>query len=88
MYHEDLPAVSINEASYIQEEATNMAQHVLCLADPYGMDRLKLMCARKLWDNVTVHTVVSILLCAETYGCPELKNKCLDFCTAGKISRR
>ena len=29
-------------------------------------------------------TVGSILVCAETYNCPELKSKCLDFFAVGK----
>jgi speckle-type POZ protein len=37
------------------------------------------MCAQKLWDNVTVDTVATILACAETYNCPNLKNECFHF---------
>ncbi|KAM3318707.1 hypothetical protein ACQJBY_036084 [Aegilops geniculata] len=67
-----------------ESSSVEMFQDLLAAADLYALDRLKLMCARKLWDNVSVHTAVSILVCAEMYGCPELKNKCLDFCTVGK----
>jgi hypothetical protein len=31
---------------------------------------MKLMCAQKLWDNVSV---VDALACADMYNCPELK---------------
>ncbi|XP_037419083.1 BTB/POZ and MATH domain-containing protein 1-like [Triticum dicoccoides] len=57
-----------------------MLQDLLAAADRYALDRLKLMCVRKLWDNMSIHTVVSILVYADTYGCAELKKKCLDFC--------
>jgi speckle-type POZ protein len=56
-----------------------MYQHLLAVADRYAMDRLKLMCARKMWDNVTVDTVAATLCHAETYNCPELKDKCIAF---------
>lgn len=62
-----------------------MLQDLLAAANQYALDWLKLMCTRKLWDNVSVDTVVIILVCAETYGCQELKKKCLDFCVVEKI---
>jgi speckle-type POZ protein len=43
------------------------------------MDRLKVMCADKLWSYVSVHTVAATLNCAETYNCRELKDKCIAF---------
>ncbi|CAO2207318.1 unnamed protein product [Urochloa humidicola] len=54
-------------------------KHLLAAADWYSMERLKLICARKLWDNISEDTFASILVCAETYNCPELKSKCFDF---------
>ena len=51
----------------------------LVAADRYALDRLKFICAQKLWDNLSVDTVATILACAETYNCQELKNKCIDF---------
>lgn len=79
MYHEDLPAVSIKEASCTEEETTNMAQHVLVEADRYGMDRLKLMCESKLSKTVDVGTVCSTLDFADRHHCEQLKNFCLEY---------
>jgi speckle-type POZ protein len=54
-------------------------QDLLPAADRYALDRLKLMCARKLWDDVSADTVGASLACAETYNCPVLRKKCVNF---------
>ncbi|KAF8653754.1 hypothetical protein HU200_061870 [Digitaria exilis] len=59
-----------------------MFEHLLVAADRYALDRLKLLCAQKLWENVSVDTVGDVLACAEVYNCPELKNKCNEFVVA------
>ncbi|KAK3122196.1 hypothetical protein QOZ80_8BG0666300 [Eleusine coracana subsp. coracana] len=61
------------------DDALDMMQHLLAAADRYALDRLKLLCAAKLWDSVSVDTVASILVSAEAYSVPELKRKCIDF---------
>ncbi|CAM0946877.1 unnamed protein product [Alopecurus aequalis] len=52
---------------------------LLAAADRYALDRLKLLCAKRLLGNVSVSTVTGMLDCAETYNCPELKTKCIDY---------
>ncbi|CAO2173459.1 unnamed protein product [Urochloa humidicola] len=74
MYTDSFPA-----DEELGDSPTDMLQHLLAAADRFALDRLKLICSLKLIENVSVDTVGSILVCAETYNCPELKSKCLDF---------
>jgi len=66
-------------ADELGDSPSEMVQHLLAAADRFALDRLKLMCAQKLWEGVSVDTVAGILTCAEMYSCLELKNKCIDF---------
>ncbi|KAF6988314.1 hypothetical protein CFC21_005875 [Triticum aestivum] len=59
--------------------STEMLQNLLAAADLYALDRLKVICAQKLWNKVSVDTVATMLACAETYNCQELRNNCIDF---------
>ncbi|CAO2192161.1 unnamed protein product [Urochloa humidicola] len=70
---------SFHADSELGDSLTDMLQHLLDVADRFALDRLKLICSLKLIENISVDTVGSILVCAETYNCPELKNKCLNF---------
>ncbi|KAF6988315.1 hypothetical protein CFC21_005877 [Triticum aestivum] len=63
----------------LEDSSTEMFQNLLAAADLYALDRLKIICAQKLWDKVSVDTVATILAWAETYNCQELKNRCIDF---------
>jgi speckle-type POZ protein len=74
MYTDMLPPDDKLEGSLVE-----MYQHLLAAADRYAMDKLKLMCAEKLWENVSVDTVAATLNCAETYNCQQLKDKCIAF---------
>ena len=62
-----------------KRDTAEMVQDLLAAADRYALDRLKLLCARKLWDNVSVDRIGVTLACAEMYNYPELKKKCIDF---------
>lgn len=77
MYTDTLPADDELGASPL----TEVFQDLLAMADRYALDRLKLICARKLWENLSTENVYvgATLACAETYNCPELKKKCITF---------
>jgi speckle-type POZ protein len=74
MYTDSFPA-----DTELGDSPTDLLQHLLVAADRYALDRLKLICSLKLTKKNSVNTVGSILVFAETYNCPVLKNKCLDF---------
>jgi speckle-type POZ protein len=57
---------------------------LLAAADKYGLHRLKLLCAKRMLDKASVGTVAGVLDCAETYNCPELKTKCIDYVVDGE----
>jgi speckle-type POZ protein len=59
-----------------------MFHHLFAAADKYALHRLKLICAQKLWENVSLDSVATALEFAEMYSCLELKTKCIDFLVA------
>ncbi|KAK1601162.1 hypothetical protein QYE76_030106 [Lolium multiflorum] len=63
-------------------------QDLLVAADRYALGRLKVMGAQKLLDSLTVDTVATMLACTDTYNCPELKSKCLDFFAVDKYFKK
>ncbi|KAF8646557.1 hypothetical protein HU200_065779 [Digitaria exilis] len=54
-------------------------QNLLAAADMFQLDRLKLLCAQKLWERVSAENVATVLGCAERHSCSELKSMCLEF---------
>ncbi|XP_062195321.1 BTB/POZ and MATH domain-containing protein 1-like [Phragmites australis] len=76
MYTDELPG---DEEELRSSSTMELWQNLLAAAGMYRLDRLKLMCAQKLWEHVSTDTVATILCCAEMQNSPELKNRCLDF---------
>ncbi|KAG2580075.1 hypothetical protein PVAP13_6NG269800 [Panicum virgatum] len=74
VYTDACPAVGELGAS-----PSEVYPRLLAAADRYALDRLKLVCAGKLWGNVSADTVAATLACAEACSCPELKTKCVGF---------
>ncbi|TVU05017.1 hypothetical protein EJB05_48165, partial [Eragrostis curvula] len=75
MYTDSLPRDEEIKSSSI----IDLFQNLLAAADMYHLDRLKLLCAQKLWEHLSAETVATVLGCAEKHNCAELKNSCLDF---------
>ncbi|KAF6988308.1 hypothetical protein CFC21_005871 [Triticum aestivum] len=74
IYADELPMEYEHEDS-----STEKFQDLLAAADRYAPNRLKIICAQKLWEKVSVDTTATILAFAETYNCWELKKKRIDF---------
>ncbi|XP_037437599.1 BTB/POZ and MATH domain-containing protein 2-like [Triticum dicoccoides] len=60
-----------------QEEA-EMAQHLMVVADRYGMERLKLICEDWLCRCMNMGTVVTTLVLADQHRCHWLKKACFE----------
>ncbi|OEL17192.1 hypothetical protein BAE44_0021789 [Dichanthelium oligosanthes] len=61
----------------------DLLRELLAAADWYALDRLKLLCVRKLWDDLSVASVSKMLWYADRYKCPQLKRMCIDFLAVG-----
>ncbi|KAF8687298.1 hypothetical protein HU200_042979 [Digitaria exilis] len=71
IYTDDVPAAELDESS--------MAEHLLAAADRYGLDRLKVICERKLYAGINVDTVAATLALAKQHDCSVLKARCVEF---------
>ncbi|KAJ3689979.1 hypothetical protein LUZ61_019143 [Rhynchospora tenuis] len=56
-----------------------LAQHLLVAADRYGLERLKRICEKKLYEFIHVDNLATTLTLAEQHYCPKLKDACIDF---------
>lgn len=56
-----------------------MAGNLLVAADRYGVERLKLICERKLCNHIGSDTAATSLALAEQRGCSGLKEACFEF---------
>ena len=66
---------------------TALAQRLLVAADWYGLDRLKVLCERRLALAMDAGMVASTLALAEQHSCSRLKALCVEFIT-GESCRR
>ena len=56
-----------------------MAQHLLIAADRYNLERLKIICEKKLCGSIDMRNVVTLLCLAERHNCNDLKEICFKF---------
>ncbi|KAF7056176.1 hypothetical protein CFC21_063608 [Triticum aestivum] len=75
IYTDSLPVMD----DFSRAESNAVFQHLLAAADQYGLERLKLMCARTLVMNLNVENVASALWLADKYNCQKLKEACVNF---------
>lgn len=65
--------------NYVEEGDTVAMLRLLDAADRYGLDRLKLICGSKLYENIDAETAVTMLGSAEQHHCPQLREACVGF---------
>ncbi|WVZ93114.1 hypothetical protein U9M48_039120, partial [Paspalum notatum var. saurae] len=66
------------------EEYCEIARHLLAAADRYAMDRLKLLCASILVEDLDVENVATMLAIADQHNCDRLKGVCVEFMASSK----
>ncbi|RLM66028.1 hypothetical protein C2845_PM16G23080 [Panicum miliaceum] len=57
----------------------SIARHLLVAADKYMLERLKLICEGRLRSHINTSSAATILLLADKYRCPCLKEACFEF---------
>nr|XP_025876422.1 BTB/POZ and MATH domain-containing protein 2-like [Oryza sativa Japonica Group] len=62
-----------------QEDELVIAQHLLVVADRYGMERLKLLCEEKVVEFIDRGSVATLMALAEQHHCHGLKGACFRF---------
>ncbi|XP_065205322.1 speckle-type POZ protein-like isoform X2 [Planococcus citri] len=63
------------------ENLRELATGLLAAADKYDLDRLKMICANELYENLSVENAASILALADMHGVKELKTEVIKFIT-------
>ncbi|KAJ3683230.1 hypothetical protein LUZ60_013457 [Juncus effusus] len=61
------------------QDTINMFQHLLVVADRFGVERLKLICENALSKTLDVNNLATILTLAEQHNCPHLKAACFKY---------
>ncbi|XP_025791228.1 BTB/POZ and MATH domain-containing protein 2-like [Panicum hallii] len=73
VYTDSLPEVDDEDSK------VGMAQHLLVVADRYGLPRLMVMCEATLLEHIDTSVVATTLTLAEQHGCHGLKEGCFWF---------
>lgn len=82
IYSDSVPETNEEEKEVVKEnedDADVMWQQLLVAADRYGVQRLRLMCERRLGRYINTNTVATILSLAQQHHWQWLKEECLDF---------
>ncbi|KAG0548719.1 hypothetical protein BDA96_01G191200 [Sorghum bicolor] len=65
----------MEEGDVGDDEEDVLSQHLLVAADKYNLERLKLLCEKKLCDYINADNVATILALAEQHHCHGLKKE-------------
>ena len=95
IYNDSFPELEEKEGSDEKQETKLMAQELLVAANRYGLERLKVICEKKLCgsintmpcNSVKTGEVVTLLVFAGRHGCNHLKAVCLKFLATPGILR-
>jgi speckle-type POZ protein len=79
IYRDSLAEADLQGGNDAKQDSVFFAQHLMVAADRYGLHRLKLICANKLYDCINVDNVAANLVLAEQHNCFQLKKACLEF---------
>jgi len=69
------------------DDYSEMIKHLLVAADRYAMDRMKLLCASVLVENLRVDTVATTLAFADQHNCKSLRDICIEFMASSDMMR-
>lgn len=70
---------SLVDDEHYKEGRIAKFQHLLVAADRYGLDKLRVLCERKLCESMDVETAATTLVLAEQHHCKDLKEACVEF---------
>ena len=79
IYTDSIPPPGDDDCGGGAQQDNVMSQHLLAVADQYGVDRLRLTCEARLCRGIDVLTVGTTLALAERHHCIPLKDACLEF---------
>ncbi|XP_044444861.1 BTB/POZ and MATH domain-containing protein 1-like [Aegilops tauschii subsp. strangulata] len=75
IYSDELPPMDdLND-----DDKQEMVKHLLVATDRYGVERMKLMCERKLCKFLEANNVATTLALADQHHCSKLKDACIGF---------
>ncbi|KAJ4752560.1 BTB/POZ and MATH domain-containing protein 2 [Rhynchospora pubera] len=77
IYSDSVP--ELEEAGGNRDASVVLAQHLLVAADWFGLERLKQLCERKMYELIDANNVATTLTLAEQHNCYELKAACMEF---------
>ncbi|KAJ4732164.1 BTB/POZ/MATH-domain protein [Rhynchospora pubera] len=77
IYSDSIP--ELEKVKDNKDASIALAQHLLVAADRYGLERLKNLCEKKIYEFMDANNVATTFTLAEQHNCSELKVACLEF---------